>query len=119
MGNVCGINTCVRVGAVHDRGQRRTPVFQSITLHIVPLRWGLSVNLELGWQTAAPQVTVSPPSTELGLEVCGAAVVLHGHCGLNSGLHDVHQLLLATEPSLLRPYFNQCRICKLIVTLYS
>lgn len=38
----------------------------------------------------SPQVTVSPTSTELGLGVCGAAVVLHGHCGLNSGLHGVH-----------------------------
>lgn len=27
-------------------------------------------------------------------------------------------LLLATEPSLLSPYFNQCRVCKLTVTMY-
>lgn len=30
----------------------------------------------------------------------------------------MQQLLLTAEPSLLSPYLNLCRVCKLIVTLY-
>lgn len=55
---VVWLHTCMCVGLYISGhmfpGQRRTLLSCSVTLHLIPLTQGLSLNPELDWQTASP-----------------------------------------------------------------
>lgn len=69
----------------------------SITLHLVPLRQGLSLNLQAGWWLTIP----SEPSASArhGNRITNAFEVITSF--LNSGPHAVNQLLLPIHPTIL------------------
>lgn len=62
---MCVLYVSMHVQKCHG-GHRQTPgTLLALTL-LIPLRWGLSLNLELCWQPEAPAILPSPPPTELG-----------------------------------------------------
>lgn len=59
----------------------------SVILHLIPLRWGFWLNLELSWQPASSVILLSLPCTALGLQMCLATSAnLHACWYLNSDI---------------------------------
>lgn len=50
-----------------SHGLTEARVSCSVVVHIIDLRQGFSLNLELGWQPAAPAIFMSLPATALEL----------------------------------------------------
>lgn len=80
---------CVRaclLTSVHAEARGKCQVSSPLTLHLIPLRQGPLLNLELWWQQKAPGICPISVPHSAGLQVCKPRTVLATDAeGLNSG----------------------------------